>query len=152
MRHSLLYKKLPSDVVLGVSWGFEVIAMANNCFSTSSWQTARLQGTKHIIIYTCIEVLYKNQVLYPVIWHAELRVFIEFALCGWCVHIQLLSLQRIQSHVGRVVAIFGRSGPFSSWQQACGFCDDNSHMVALKVCPSLEVESYITALHLISWP
>lgn len=45
-----------------------------------------------------------------------------------CVYLFGLSL----SSAARVVTIFGRSEPFSSWQQACGFCDDNSHMVAVE--------------------
>lgn len=79
---------------------------------------------RHIIICTCIEVLYKikphNQSFDMLNWESS-QSFPRAALCG---------LSSIPA--ARAVTIFGRSGPFSSWQQACGFCDDNSHMVALQ--------------------
>lgn len=99
--------------------------------------------TEHIIIHTFTAI--STQVLYPVIWHPELRGFVHFfswaALCGWCILIWLLR-ERLVSAGRVVVTMFGRSGPFSSWQWICGFCDDNSHMVALEMCVSPEVDSY----------
>lgn len=67
--------KLPSHV----AWG--VLKLLQRQIIALPLPSDRLHicgAHKHIIIHTFIEVLYKNQVLYPVIWHAELTVFIKF--------------------------------------------------------------------------